>query len=221
MTTITGYADGILDGTIPPENAKQYLTIISDESRRLSRLVRRMLDISRLQSADMLREKRPFDLCESSRRVLISMERKIIDRGLDVEADIPEEPIMVLGDNDLITQVIYNLLENAAKFATPGSDLYLGLAVKGEKAEVCIRNAGPTIAPEELPKLFERFHKADKARSEDKDGVGLGLYIVKTVLDQHHEQIRVTSEFGLTTFTFTMALAAEGKMAAKSPYERG
>jgi len=222
MTTITGYADGILDGTIPQEKADQYLAIISDESRRLSRLVRRMLEVSRLQSSDMLREKKAFDICESSRRVLISMEKKITDRGLDVEADIPEEPIMVMGDNDLITQVIYNLLENAAKFATPGSDLYLGLAIKGEKAEVCIRNAGPTIDPEELPKLFERFHKADKARSEDKDGVGLGLYIVKTVLDQHHEQIRVTSEFGLTTFAFTMTLAGEGgKMSVKSPYERG
>lgn len=221
MTTITGYADGILDGTIPHERAGQYLAIISDESRRLSRLVRRMLEVSRLQTNDMLREKRAFDICESSRRVLISMEKKITDRGLDVEADIPEEPILVLGDNDLITQVIYNLLENAAKFATPGSDLYLGLAIKADKAEVCVRNAGPTIAPEDLPKLFERFHKADKARSEDKDGVGLGLYIVKTILEQHHEQIRVTSEFGLTTFTFTMALAAEGKMAAKSPYERG
>ncbi len=222
MTTITGYADGILDGTIPPEKANQYLAIISDESRRLSRLVRRMLDISRLQSADMLREKKGFDICESSRRVLISMEKKITDRGLDVVAEIPEEPIMVLGDNDLITQVIYNLLENAAKFATPGSDLYLGLSVKGEKAEVCIRNAGPTIDPEELPRLFERFHKADKARSEDKDGVGLGMYIVKTILEQHHEQIRVTSEYGLTTFAFTISLAGEGgRMSAKSPYERG
>jgi len=222
MTTITGYADGILDGTIPPEKANQYLAIISDESRRLSRLVRRMLEVSRLQSSDMLREKKAFDICESSRRVLISMEKKITDRGLDVEADIPEEPILVMGDNDLITQVIYNLLENAAKFAAPDSTLYLGLSLRGEKAEVCIRNAGPTIDPEEIPKLFERFHKADKARSEDKDGVGLGLYIVKTILEQHHEQIRVTSEYGLTTFAFTMTRASEsGKVSPKSPYERG
>jgi len=207
MTTITGYADGILDGTIPPEKANQYLVIISDESRRLSRLVRRMLEVSRLQSAEMLREKKVFDICESSRRVLISMEKKITDRDLDVEADIPEEPILVMGDNDLITQVIYNLLENAAKFASPRSSLYLGLGIRGEKAEVTIRNYGPTIAPDDIPKLFERFHKADKARSEDKDGVGLGLYIVKTILEQHKEQIRVTSENGLTSFSFTMTLA--------------
>ena len=209
MTTITGYADGILDGTIPPEKTQHYLRIISDESRRLSRLVRRMLDVSRIQSRDTMRERTPFDICESMRRVLISMEKKITDRNLDVDAEIPEEPVVVLGDNDLITQVIYNLLENAAKFATPGSTLYLGLAVRGPKAEVSIRNAGETIDPQEIPKLFERFHKADPSRSADKDGVGLGLYIVKTILEQHRETIRVTSENGLTTFTFTITLASE------------
>ena len=127
MTSIAGYTDGILDGTIPPEKEKEYLHIISDESRRLSRLVRRMLEVSQLQSRDVMRSKAPFDVCESMRRVLISMEKKITDRGLDVEADIPDEPVTVLGDNDLITQVIYNLLENATTFARAGSTLYLGL----------------------------------------------------------------------------------------------
>ena len=177
-----------------------------------------MLEVSQLQSLDLLREKGSFDICESMRRVLISMEKKITDRQLDVEANIPEEPVLVLGDNDLITQVIYNLLENAAKFADPGSTLYLGLAVRGQKAEVTVRNHGATIDAEELPRLFERFHKADKARSEDKDGVGLGLYIVKTILDQHREQIFATSENGLTTFTFTMTLTGEH---GKNAHERG
>ena len=183
MTTIAGYTDGILDGTIPPEQEKEYLRIISDEARRLSRLVRRMLEVSQLQSRDLTRTKAPFDVCESMRRVLISMEKKITDRGLDVDADIPDSGIMVLGDNDLITQVIYNLLENATKFARD------------------------TIPAEEIPLLFERFHKSDKSRSEDKDGVGLGLYVVKTILDQHKEHIAVTSENGLTTFTFSVTLA--------------
>ena len=106
MTTIAGYTDAILDGAIPPENEEQYLRIIAGESRRLSRLVRRMLDVSQLQAIDPLRGGAHFDLCESMRRVLISMEKKITDRELDVEASIPEGPILVLGDNDLITQVI-------------------------------------------------------------------------------------------------------------------
>ena len=207
MTTIAGYTDGILDGTIPPESEKQYLQIISDESRRLSRLVRRMLDVSQLQAMDPLKSGSRFDVCESMRRVLISMEKKITDRHLDVEADIPEEPILVRGDNDMITQVIYNLLENAAKFARTGTALYLGVTAAADgKAYVTVRNLGDTIPADELPKLFERFHKSDKSRSEDKDGVGLGLYIVKTILEQHKEQIQVTSEDGVTTFRFSLSL---------------
>ena len=197
----------ILDGTIPPEKERKYLQIISDESRRLSRLVRRMLDISQIQSQQDMK-KEDFDLCESMRLALLSMEQKITDRGLDVEADIPEDSVMVQGVNDLITQVIYNLLENAAKFAAPGSTLYLGLTeTGGDKAVVTVRNTGHTIPAEEIPLLFERFHKSDKSRSEDKDGYGLGLYVVKTILSQHKEKITVTSENGVTSFSFTVQLA--------------
>ena len=216
MTTIAGYADGILDGVISPAEEGQYLSIISAESRRLSRLVRRMLDVSQLQSMDLIREKAPFDLSESMRRVLVSMEKKITSRGLDVDVEIPEDPVIVLGDNDLLTQVVYNLLENAAKFAAQGSTLFLGLEKRGEKAVVTVRNTGDTIPPEELPLLFERFHKTDKSRSEDKDGVGLGLYIVRTILEQHREKISAASENGVTTFSFTVQLAAEEKGLVKS-----
>ena len=203
MTTIAGYTDGILDGTIPPERERHYLQIISDESRRLSRLVRRMLDISQIQSKEMKKE--DFDICEVMRIALLSMEQKINDRGLDVETNIPDDPTMVQGDRDLITQVIYNLLENATKFAREGSTLYLGVTNIDGKARVTVRNVGETIPAEELPLLFERFHKSDKSRSEDKDGYGLGLYIVKTILEQHKEKISVTSEDGVTTFSFSLA----------------
>ncbi len=206
MTSIAGYADGILDGVISPEEQRHYLTIISEESRRLSRLVRRMLDVSQLQNVE-IKQKRPFDLSESMRRVLVSMEKKITDRGLDVEVDIPEEAVMVLGDNDLLTQVIYNLLENAVKFAESDSILYLGLSIQDSKAVVTVRNRGLTIDAEELPKLFDRFHKSDRSRSADKDGVGLGLYIVRTILEQHREKITATSQDGVTTFSFTVQLA--------------
>ncbi len=205
MTTIAGYTDGILDGTIPPEKERYYLQIISDESRRLSGLVRRMLDISQLQSQEI--GDGSFDICESMRLALLSMEQKITLRHLDVEAQIPEDPVIVRGDKTLITQVIYNLLENAAKFAAPGSALFLGLHLSDTKAVVSVKNHGATIPPEEIPLLFERFHKSDKSRSEDKDGYGLGLYVVKTILDQHREKIVVTSENGLTTFAFTLSLS--------------
>ena len=205
MTSIAGYTDGILDGTIPQKDERKYLQIISDESHRLSRLVRRMLDISQIQSQEMHKE--DFDLCESMRIALLSMEQKINQRGLDVEADIPEDSVMVRGDNELITQVVYNLLENATKFAADKSTLYLGLTCQGEKAIVTVRNTGNTIPAQEIPLLFERFHKSDKSRSVDKDGYGLGLYVVKTILNQHKEKITVTSENGVTAFSFTVQMA--------------
>ena len=204
LTTIAGYTDGILDGTIPPDGQRKYLEIIAQESRRLSRMVRRMLDVSQLQSTDPLRGGGRFDICECMRRVLISLESRIRERGLDVDADIPDEPILARGDFDMITQVIYNLLENAVKFAKQGSVLYLGVAERNGRAKVVVRNAGETIPPEELPLLFERFHKTDKSRNEDRDGVGLGLYIVKTILEQHKESIHAASENGVTTFSFSL-----------------
>ncbi|MBR4210813.1 MAG: HAMP domain-containing histidine kinase, partial [Oscillibacter sp.] len=194
------------DGTIPAANERKYLEIIAEESRRLSRMVRRMLDVNQFQTVDPLRGGRTFDLCESMRRVLISMEKKITDRRLDVEADIPDTPIFVLGDMDMIIQVLYNLLENAAKFAWPESVLYFGVHARENRAVVRVRNAGETIPPEELPLLFERFHKTDKSRGEDRDGVGLGLYIVKTILKRHKEEIYVISRNGVTEFSFSLRI---------------
>jgi signal transduction histidine kinase len=210
MTTITGFADGVLDGTIPPEKEREYLGIISSETKRLSRLVRGMLDMSQLQSQENKElMKKTFDISEVIRLSLLSLEQKITKRGLDVDVNLPEEAVMTLGDQDAITQVVYNLIDNAAKFASPGSTIKLELWKKEEKAYVSVKNTGETISKEELPLIFDRFHKTDRSRSMDKDGVGLGLYIVKTILDSHGEDIFVTSKDGVTDFTFTLELSKE------------
>ncbi len=208
MTTISGFADGILDGTIPPEKEREYLAIISSETKRLSRLVRGMLDMSQLQSVTPMElSSRSFDLLEVVCQSLLSMESKITSRGLDVETVLPEEPIYAVGDSDAITQVVHNLLDNAAKFAAPDTSLVLKLWREEGKAYVSVSNRGETIPREELPLIFERFHKTDRSRSQDRDGVGLGLYIVKTILDSHGGDIFVASRDGLTTFTFNLKLA--------------
>lgn len=208
MTNIQGFADGILDGTIPPSKQPEALRTISDETRRLSRLVRRMLDASRLavQGQNVLCQTQ-FDIVETYARVLISLERKITSKGLDVDVQFPDTPTKVWGDPDSITQVCYNLLDNAIKFATPGTVIGLGIAVKGNKAYVSVRDTGETIPKEELALVFERFHKSDRSRSLDKEGVGLGLYIVKTIMNNHKESITVTSENGVTEFVFTLTMA--------------
>ena len=207
MTTISGFADGILDGTIPRERQEEYLQVISSETRRLSRLVRNMLDIARDRSDEAGQPQEQFDICEVLVRVLVSLESKVTDKGLDVITDLPEEPVPVWGDRDAITQVCYNLLDNAIKFSRPGGRLMLEIKSKGVKALITVGNEGETIPPEEIPFIFDRFHKSDRSRSMDRDGVGLGLYIVKTILNSHRENIQCSSQDGLTRFTFTMTQA--------------
>ena len=209
MTTISGFAEGILDGTIPPEKEQDSLKIVVSETRRLSRLVRRMLDLSRLNALaeNSITAQEQFDLVEVVSQVIISLEGKITDRKLDMDVQMPEDKLMVWGDPDSVTQVCYNLIDNAAKFAAAGTSITLRITKKDGKAYTSISNLGATIPQDELPLLFERFHKADYSRSMDRDGVGLGLYIVKTILGNLKENITVTSEDGLTTFTFTLTLA--------------
>ena len=208
MTTISGYVDGILDGTIPPEHQEHYLHIVSDETKRLSRLVRSMLDISQLQKEQGIPEDKKihFDLEECAGQVLITFEKKINDKKLNVDVNFPEHPVYTMANQDYITQVIYNLLDNAVKFCPEGGTLGLTIREGGSKAYVSVSNDGQTIPPEELPLVFDRFHKLDKSRSQNRDGWGLGLYIVKTIVCAHGENISVTSKNGKTEFTFTMPL---------------
>ena len=208
MTTIGGYIDGILDGTIPPERHRYYMQIVSDETKRLSRLVRSMLDISRLQNQEGIPEEKKtrFDMEECIGEVLITFEQKIVAKNLDVQVDLPDHPVFTRADKDAVTQVVYNLLDNAVKFCTAGGELGLKLRIGGSKLYVTISNQGNTIPPEELPLVFDRFHKIDKARNRSQEGWGLGLYIVKTLVCSHGENISVASRDGKTEFTFTMPL---------------
>ena len=207
MTTIGGYIDGILDGTIPANRSRQYMQIVSDETKRLSRLVRSMLDISRLQDQGGIpdEKKTRFDVEECAGQVLITFEKKIMDKHLDVDVDIPELPTYTYACEDYITQVIYNLLDNAVKFCPEGGTLGLKISKSNTKIFVSVSNDGDTIPADELPLVFDRFHKLDKARNK-KDGWGLGLYIVKTIVCSHGEDISVTSKDGKTAFTFTLPL---------------
>ena len=208
MTTISGFVDGMLDGTIPEEDHRRYMQLVSDETKRLSRLVRSMLDISRLQDQGGIGEeqKARFDVEECAGQVLITFEQKITAKGLNVQVDMPEHPVYTFANLDHITQVIYNLLDNAVKFCPQGGDLGLRIAIGGDKIYVSVRNNGQTVPAEELPLLFDRFHKVDKSRSENRDGWGLGLYIVKTIVCAHGEDISVTSKDDVTEFTFTLPL---------------
>ena len=207
MTTIGGYVDGILDGTIPQSQQSRYLQIVSDETKRLSRLVRSMLDVSQLQESMVPEEKKTrFDVTECAGQVLIAFEGKINNKQLDVQVDFPEHSVITFACQDYITQVIYNLVDNAVKFCPQSGTLGLQIRAGDHKIYVSIFNSGETIPSQELPLLFERFHKLDKSRSQNRDGWGLGLYIVKTLVCSHGEDISVSSTDGITKFTFTLPL---------------
>ena len=207
MTTIAGYLDGMIDGTIPEEKHYYYMNLVSTEVRRLSRLVRNMLEISRLRDQGIPQEKlADFDICEAAGQALLSFEQRINRKRLNVEIDMPEFGVRVHALPDAVTQVLYNLMDNAVKFVDEGGTLSVSVKPRGGSAVVTVGNTGPTIPAEELPLIFDRFHKTDKSRSTDRDGAGLGLYIVKTIVLAHGEDIYVTSRDGKTEFTFTMPL---------------
>ena len=135
-----------------------------------------MLELSRLQAKDRATLlKNSFDISEQLRLTLITFADKIDQKHLEVVFNVPEEAIKVLGDVDAITQVIYNLLDNAIKFSRENSPLTISLWKDSKKAYVSIRNSGSTIPEAEIPLLFDRFHKSDRSRSQDRDGVGLGV----------------------------------------------
>lgn len=209
MTTISGYMEGMLDGTIPPEEQPKYMEITAGEVKRLSRLVRSMLDISRLQDQGVSEDrKRRFDLCQTVGEVLLSFEQKIYGKKLEVETDLPDQGARTSADPDAITQVVYNLIDNAVKFCPEGGTMGLKISeTTGGKYLVSVSNTGPTIPADELPLVFDRFHKTDKSRSVDRDGWGLGLYIVKTIILSHGEDVYVTSRDGVTEFSFTLPKA--------------
>lgn len=196
MTTIAGFIDGILDGTIPPEKRTHYLTIVSDEVKRLSRLVKSMLDLSRIDSRQLKLTPVSFDLTEVACNTLLSFEQRLEQKQVTV-AGLDEAPrCPVLADFDLIGQVVYNLLDNATKFVNEGGTLTVALETRDGRVYCRVRNTGDGIPAPEMPHIFERFYKSDRSRSLDKQGVGLGLYIVKNVISLHGGEIAVRSVEG-------------------------
>ena len=205
MTTISGFIDGILSGAIPPEKQDYYLSVISEEVRRLSRLVSALLDISRMQAGERKFTMADFDICELSRQVLISFEQKIETKKLDVSFECDSDRMDVIGDRDAIHQVLYNICDNAIKFSYDGGKYEIRITEKDRRIHVSVYNEGVGIPSEDVARIFDRFYKSDKSRGLDKSGVGLGMYISRTIIDAHGEQIWAESELGKwCRFTFTL-----------------
>lgn len=194
MTTISGFIDGILDGTIPPVKQNHYLEIVSEEIGRLSRLVASMLSLARIDSGKTQLYKTDFMLAETMVNILTTFEDRLIEKNITIAGLETADGIQVHGDQTLMHQVLYNLFENATKFTPQDGIITFKFEVNDNRLYFSIKNTGKGIAKEDLPFIFDKFYKTDKSRSEDKKSMGLGLYIVKTIITLHGGEIVVTSD---------------------------
>ena len=206
LTCIRGYVEAILDGTIPPEDQNQYLNVVLAETNRLTDLVHDLLDMSRIESGKFPMQIAPFDFNELIRRVLINFEPRIEEKHIVVQPELLDDPCYVNGDANRISQVITNLVDNALKFLPEEGKLTLQCERVGRDVRLSVKNNGPRIADEDLPHLFERFYKADKAHTSG-GGTGLGLSICQLIVRGHHSDITVTSTDEETCFAFALRAA--------------
>ena len=205
MTTIKGFIDGILDGTIPPEMQNHYLQLVSEETGRLARLIQNMLDLSKLESGEYQVNARMFNIWETLTGVALSAEQRINDGMIDIDGLTMDEKVLVYADPDLIHQVAYNLLDNAIKFTPAGGAIRFSVEKLGPEVEISIWNSGQGISPEALPYVFQRFYKEDRSRGLHARGAGLGLNICKVLVNLSGGQIRVESQQGeWCKFVFTL-----------------
>ncbi len=213
MTTISGFIDGITSGAIPPEQHNHYLSVISSEIHRLSRLVTQLLDISRLESGERRFSFTDFDIAEVARLIIISFEKEIEGKHLDVDFVSDEDSMCATADKDAIYQVLYNLVHNAIKFAREQGRLIIKISKNvAKKITVSVYDDGQNVSEEDAAHIFDRFYKTDKSRGLDKSGVGLGLYICKTIIDAHGEEIHLATHTDGCEFWFTLK---EGTSVAK------
>lgn len=207
MTSINGFIEGILDGTIPEDKQKEYLMIVKDEVKRLQRLVSDMLDIARMEAGETKLNITVFDICEIVRISVIQLQQYLEEKDINFRASFEQEVMFVKADRDAIQRVLINLLHNAVKFTPQGGQISVSIASNRGKAEITVSDTGIGIPEEDLPFIFDRFHKGDKSRGRDKTSVGLGLYIVKNIIKAHHEEINVFSEVDKgTSFIFSLPL---------------
>lgn len=203
MTIISGFVEGILDGTIPESEREKYLTIVSDEAKRLSRLVKDLLEATRLEQGTKKPEKISFDINRLVTESIISYEQQLTEKNISVSLNLQEKENYAFADKDSIKRVLINLIDNAIKFTPKNGSISVSAVKTGGKIRTSIENTGDGISKEDLRHIWERFYKSDKSRSVDKKGVGLGLHIVKMIIAQHNGEIFAESEEGkYARFTF-------------------
>lgn len=208
ITTVRGFIEGILDGTIPPERQEHYLKIVKEEVVRMNALVNNLLEMTRLENSNIKERFKVFNVNELLRKTIANHENLITKKNINLIVDFEHEDLFVIGEHESIERVIVNLLHNAVKFTRVDGKIIVGSSKHKNKAQIYIKDNGIGIANEDLVYIWDRFYKTDKSRNVDKNGTGLGLAICKSIMNSHNQDIYVESELGKgSKFTFTLDLA--------------
>jgi signal transduction histidine kinase len=210
LTSIRGYLEAMLDGTIPPSMYEKYLRIVLNETERLTKLTNSLLQLNNLNTKGMILDKTEFDMNNVIRDTVATFEVLCKKKQLQISLILVGEQMMVIGDMGKLQQVLYNLIDNAIKFSHHNSVITIETRVKKNKLFVSVKDTGIGIPKESLKLIFDRFYKTDLSRGKDKRGTGLGLSITKEIIHAHDENINVISTEGVgTEFIFTVALAED------------
>lgn len=204
LTTIMGYIRGIMDGAIPVEMQNQYLGVALSEAERMKQMIENNLDLSKYESGNFVPNMSEFNLNEIIRSIVISMEKRIREKNIVIQFKYEKNENIVEGDESAIYRVIQNLLDNALKFAAINSDIEISVTSKENVTYCSIKNYGSSISEEEQKYIWDRYYKADSSRSYHKSGSGLGLFIVKSIINQHNQHITINSDENSVEFVFTL-----------------
>lgn len=205
LTSIRGYLEAMLDGTIPPEMHEKYLNIVLNETERLTKLTNSLLTLNNLNTKGMLLNKTHFDINQTIRDTVATQEGSCRKKNITIELILTGETLYVQADMDKIQQVLYNLIDNAIKFSHNNSTITVETAEKKNKIFVSVKDTGIGIPKEDIQQIWDRFYKSDASRGKDKKGTGLGLSITKEIITAHSENINVISTPGEgTEFIFSL-----------------
>ncbi len=198
ITNVRSYAETLVDSTgdLPPETEQRFLNVILGESDRMTKIVQDLLALSRFDAGEMQFTMAPFDLTESAVKVYEAMRLDVEKHGIDLHISLPTESLRVYGDQARIEQVIINIMTNAERYTPSGGSVTMELARKRDMVIVCVRDTGIGIPEEDIPHIFDRFYRVDKARSRAMGGTGLGLSIAYEIISRHNGEIRIESKVG-------------------------
>lgn len=215
LTSMKGFLEAMQDGTIGPEEYDKYIDIVLSETKRMAVMVNDLLDLARIESGKTAIKLEIFDINELIRRTLITFEARIYERHLDVDVKFAQEQYYVEADSAQISQVLRNIIDNAIKYTPENCKLRIATYAMRREIYVRIQDSGPGIPEKDVPHVFDRFYKVEKAHTPTKQsGTGLGLSIVKRIIDQHNQTITLKSAVGKgCTFTFTLKRAPAPKRA--------